>query len=246
MRFNSSKIHFALPVIACSDRKNLRGKPLKQSLAMSHFRLGAVIDRKRDNMESGTMNTITTKLWAGAVLACALAVSGCNSSKGPDALDVGAAPAQEKVLASDLIGFCPQVILREGTAVTTKYEKGGDGDAASIVYQGSISEVTRSCKRSDGNVSIAVGVAGKVVPGPKASGDPTSLPIRVAIVEGENVLYSELQNFQVTVVAGQAATQFVFSDPNPIIPVANIKAVQIFVGFDEGPPKPKKADEEAG
>jgi hypothetical protein len=201
-------------------------------------------------MESGTMNTITTKFWAGMGLACLLAASGCNSTKGPDALDVGAAPApaavEEKVLASDLVGFCPQVTLREGTAVTTKYEKGGDGDAARIVYQGSIAEVTRSCKRSDGNVSITVGVAGKVVPGPKASGDPTSLPIRVAIVDGETVLYSELQNFQVTVVAGQAATQFVFSDPNPVVPAASIKAVQIFVGFDEGPPKPKKVADAGG
>ncbi len=198
------------------------------------------------------MTSITTKTWAGAGLALvfAVALSGCNSTKGPDALDLAATPApkaaEEKVLASDLVGFCPQVILREGTAVTTKYEKGGDGDAARIIYQGSIAEVTRACKRADGNVSITVGVAGKVVPGPKASGDPTSLPIRVAIVEGENVLYSELQNFQVTVVAGQPATQFVFSDPNPVVPVANIKAVQIFVGFDEGPPKPKKVADAGG
>jgi hypothetical protein len=196
------------------------------------------------------MTPITTKTRVGFALAILLAAAGCNSTKGPDALDLGATPApkaaEEKVLASDLVGFCPQVTLREGTAVTTKYEKGGDGDAARIVYQGSISDVTRSCKRSDGNVSITVGVAGKVVPGPKASGDPTSLPIRVAIVDGDNVLYSELQNFQVTVVAGQAATQFVFSDPNPLVPTASIKAVQIFVGFDEGPPKPKKATDEAG
>jgi hypothetical protein len=203
-------------------------------------------------MESGTMTSITTKTATsiGLVLALALSVSACNSTKGPDALDLTAAPApkaaEEKVLASDLVGFCPEITLREGTAATTSYEKGGEGDPARIIYQGSITEVTRACKRAGGNVSITVGVAGKVVPGPKASGDPKSLPIRVAITEGENVLYSELQQLQVTVVAGQAATQFVFSDPNPSIPAASIKAVQIFVGFDEGPPKAKKKTDEAG
>ncbi|MGL4489479.1 MAG: hypothetical protein ACRCU5_08550 [Rhizobiaceae bacterium] len=194
------------------------------------------------------MKSIAIKKSAGygLVLVSLLTLTACNSSKGTDALDVAPAPAQEKVLASDLVGFCPQVILREGTATTTRYEKGGDGDAARIVFQGSISEVTRACKRTDGGVSITVGVAGKVVAGPKASGEPTTLPIRVAITEGEAVLYSELQNFQVTVVAGQAATQFVFSDPNPLISAANIRAVQVFVGFDEGPPKPKKETDEEG
>jgi hypothetical protein len=203
-------------------------------------------------MESGTMTGNINKSWVSASLSLALlvAISGCNSTKGPDALDLGATPAPaaatEVVKSSDLEGFCPQVTLREGTAVTTKYEKGGDADPARVVYQGSISDVTRTCNRADGQVKIAVAVAGKVVPGPKASGEPTSLPIRVAIVEGETVLYSELQNFQVTVVAGQAATQFVFTDPNPVISAANIKAVQIFVGFDEGPPAKKKKTDVAG
>ncbi len=203
-------------------------------------------------MESGTMTGNITKSWVGACLSLALlaGISGCNSTKSTDALDLGAAPApgaaKEVVKSSDLLGFCPQVTLREGTASTTKYEKGGDADPARIVYQGSISDVTRSCSRVDGQVKITVAVAGKVVPGPKASGEPTSLPIRVAIVQDETVLYSELQQFQVTVVAGQAATQFVFTDPNPVLGVDNIKATQIFVGFDEGPVKTEKKSAAAG
>lgn len=203
-------------------------------------------------MESGTMTRITTKSWVGASLSLAMiiGVSGCNSTKGPDALDLAAAPAPaaatEVVKSSDLLGFCPQVTLREGTAFTTKYEKGGDADPARVIYQASISDVTRTCNRADGQVKMTVAVAGKVVPGPKASGEPTSLPIRVAIVQDETVLYSELQQFQVTVVAGQAATQFVFTDPNPAIALENIKATQIFVGFDEGPVKQKKKADVAG
>ncbi len=203
-------------------------------------------------MESETMIRMITKSGSGLGVAMALllGVSGCNSTNGAAGLDAGLTPAPqaatEVVKSSDLEGFCPQVVLREGTAVTTLYEKGGDGDANRVVYQGSISDVTRACTRGPDGVSITVGVAGKVVPGPKASGDPKSLPIRVAIVQGESVLYSELHQFQVTVVAGQPATQFVFSDPKPVVPLAGIKATQIFVGFDEGPPKQKKKTDVAG
>lgn len=174
-----------------------------------------------------------------------LALAGCNGgadSAAALALQGGPGPQKERVLQSDLVGFCPQVVLREGTAFFTTYEKGGEGDQARAIYQASIATVTRSCKRENGNVVITVAAAGKVVPGPKASGNIINLPIRVAISEGENVLYSQLQQFQVTVTAGQAATQFVFNDPNAVVPEASIKAVQIFVGFDEGPPKPKKAE----
>ena len=174
-----------------------------------------------------------------------LVLAGCNGgadSAAALALQGGPGPKRDRVLQSDLVGFCPQVILREGTAFFTTYEKGGEGDQARAIYQASISTVTRSCKRESGSVVMTVAAAGKVVPGPKATGKTITLPIRVAIAEGENVVYSQLQQFQVTITAGQPATQFVFNDPNAVIPEAQIKAVQIFVGFDEGPPKPKKAE----
>lgn len=180
-------------------------------------------------------------------LSTLLVLSGCNGGADSAAAlalqgGPGPKPKEDRVLQSDLIGFCPQVILREGTAFFTTYEKGGEGDQARAIYQASIATVTRSCKRENGNVVMTIAAAGKVVPGPKATGKTITLPIRVAISEGENVLYSQLQQFQVTVTAGQAATQFVFNDPNAAVPEASIKAVQVFVGFDEGPLKPKKAE----
>jgi hypothetical protein len=177
-----------------------------------------------------------------ALLALILAVSGCNTqdifsklSSKPELT------TSEKALASDLTGFCPQVLLREGTATTTKYEKGADGDATRVIYQGSISQVTRSCARTNGTVKMTIGVSGKVVAGAKASGNPVTLPIRVVIVSGDKVLYSQLHQSTVSVVAGQPATQFILSDPNPVISEAEINSVQIFVGLDEGSQNPKKS-----
>jgi hypothetical protein len=174
-----------------------------------------------------------------------LGLAGCNGgadSAAALALQGGPGPKRDRVLQSELTSFCPQVILREGTAFFTTYEKGGEGDQARAIYQASIATVTRSCKRENGNVVMTVAAAGKVVPGPKANGRTISLPIRVAIAEGDNVIYSQLQQFQVTITAGQPATQFVFNDPNAAVPEAQVRAVQVFVGFDEGPPKQKKAE----
>lgn len=186
---------------------------------------------------------------SGLVLGALVALSGCNAGDGASGLGLGGTSGQQKVeqervLASELTGFCPQVQLREGTAFFTTYTKGGDGDPANAVYQASITYVTRSCKRVNGMLTMTVAAAGKVVSGPKADGKTITLPIRVAITEGESVVYSQLQQFQVTVVAGQAATQFVFNDPNPSVPETSAKAIQVFVGFDEGAPKKKKTPEE--
>jgi hypothetical protein len=195
------------------------------------------------------MSRVSAKVLALNLTAVSLmlALAGCNGGADSAAAlalqgGPGPKPKEERVLQSDLTGFCPQVVLREGTAFFTTYEKGGEGDQARAIYQASISTVTRSCKRENGNVVMTVAAAGKVVPGPKANGSTISLPIRVAISEGGNVLYSQLQQFQVTITAGQAATQFVFNDPNAAVPEAQVRAVQVFVGFDEGPPKPKKAE----
>ncbi len=179
-----------------------------------------------------------------AGLAAMATLSACTSSDSGSVLDLKSAKVEkahsEQILQSELTGFCPQVTLREGTAFFTTYEKGGDGDATRAIYQASITETTRACTRPDGMLAMNIAVAGRVVPGPKANGATVTMPIRVAITEGDAVLYSQLHQFQVTIVQGQAATQFVFNDPNASIPLASAKKVTIYVGFDEGAPKPKK------
>ena len=77
--------------------------------------------------------------------------------------------------------------MREGTAYFTTYTKGGEGDPANAIYQASITEVTRStasastaCADDQRSPQQA-----KLFPGPKADGKTISLPIRVAITEGE-------------------------------------------------------------
>lgn len=178
-----------------------------------------------------------------ALLVASLALAGCQSgaANGDDAVTgvdtTAPPPPQGKILQSELRAYCPGVTVREGTASYSNYAKGGQGDATKIVYQASLAEATRTCTRADGNMTIKVAVAGRIVPGPMVQAGTVTLPIRVAVSQGQNVLYSQLQKYQVALTDTQAATQFVFSDPNVVIPIPEDGTANVFVGFDEGPKK---------
>jgi hypothetical protein len=171
-----------------------------------------------------------------------LAVAGCQSGDSPNSLGLGLDGSKDsdlqrpKVTEASLRIYCPAVTLREGTAFLNSYAKGGDGDPAKLAYQASISDVTRSCTEVGGMTTINVAVAGRVVPGPVGAPGTITMPIRVVVVRGSDVLYSQLHKYQVAV--GAAATQFLFNDPNVVIPTPEQGGtVQVFAGYDEGPPK---------
>ncbi len=146
---------------------------------------------------------------------------------------------------SDLQGYCPRVTLRDGTAYVNSYAKGGQDDPNKLQYQAAITDVTRSCTHEGGMLNITVAVAGKVVPGPAGAPASITMPIRIVAIQGESVAYTQLHKHPVSPGGNTAATQFVFNDPNLSLTETGKKDIQIFAGFDEGPPKKKKpADEE--
>jgi hypothetical protein len=171
-----------------------------------------------------------------------LAAAGCQSGDGANGLGLGLDGSTDndlqapKVNEASLRTYCPQVTLREGTAFFSTFAKGGDGDPAKLAYQASISDVTRSCTAGGGLTTINVAVAGRVVPGPAGAPGSITMPIRIVVVRGADILYSQLHKYEVAV--GQAATQFLFNDPNVAIPTPEQGGtVQVYAGYDEGPPK---------
>jgi hypothetical protein len=186
-----------------------------------------------------------------------LAVAGCQSGDSTSVLGVGdsgdstpkTAP-EGKVLQSELRAYCPPVTLREGTAFFNSYEKKGDADPTKLIYQSSISAVTRTCSYSGGMITMNIAVAGKVVPGPVATDSTVAMPIRIVVSDasGGEPLYSQLHKYEVTVNKASGATQFVFNDPNVTFAQPAPGTVQVFAGYDEGPPKKgeKVADDGSG
>ena len=195
------------------------------------------------------------RFFAGLALAgCMLAAAGCQSGDSGGVLNVGRAKVRmgdltpppksdEKVNQSDLLAYCPKVTLRDGTAYFNTYAKGGQDDAAKIVYQAAITDVTRDCARNNGTLTMNVAVAGKVVPGPQGKAGAITMPIRVVVVHGGDVLYSKLHQYKVQISDTSAATQFVFNDPNVSVPEPTGRDYQVFAGYDEGPPKVASSDD---
>jgi hypothetical protein len=179
---------------------------------------------------------------AGAAFALALSLAACQSSGKSGAPVISSAspkaeqPAKSgKVDIAALEQFCPRITLRSGTAYYDRYEKGGDGDPGRIVNQASITEVSRSCTPDNDNVKINAALAGRIVPGPKGKPGTVTVPVRVAVVKGDQVIYSKL--FKHDVKTGQNATDFIFNDPDIVIPKPDRPDIGIFIGFDPGPYK---------
>jgi hypothetical protein len=177
-------------------------------------------------------------------LVFAVGLSACSTSRkvedpdSPKAQEL--AQAQERIKASELLAFCPQVTIREGTAFLANYGRAADKTPDNLVYQASISNETRSCKTVDGNMTMNVAIAGKIVPGPKFAPNTVNVPIRIAVVQGADVLYSQLHHQAVAANDSSSATQFVFNDPNVSFPKPSSQNVQVFIGFDEAGEAPKK------
>lgn len=174
-----------------------------------------------------------------ACVATAVLVSACQSGNPLSALGGGGAsstaPVAETVAVEDLRAFCPQVSLREGTSSFRTYQQGGDGDASRVIYQAAIADVTRSCSYNGSQVTMNVAVAGRIVPGPQGRTGAITMPIRIAVVRGEDVVYTQLHQYPVQVNDLAGATQFVFNDPNVTFELPPDRGVRVFAGFDEGP-----------
>lgn len=183
----------------------------------------------------GRFNPLSTRfarLGGAAVLG--LIVAGCSTSGNQPQTSTSGEP---RVTQADLQAYCPRISLREGTSFFSTYEKGGNGDSNRVIYQASISDVTRDCRRDNGNLTITVAAAGRVVPGPKFRNGTITMPIRVVVMEGDKVVSTKLHKQAVAMNNSQAATQFLFSGTPVTVPEATSRQVQIFVGFDEGPQK---------
>lgn len=184
-----------------------------------------------------------------AMLGIVAVAAGCQNGGG--AADL--APPEPKVTQSELLAFCPPVGLREGTAFFTTYgsapaakaKPAGDADpsldaaaaAKPIRYQTSITDVTRSCTRAGGQITMTIAVAGKVVPGPAGSPGSLTLPIRIAVANGPDVLFSQLYRYDAQVASATAASTFLFTASDVTFADPGIRSIRAFAGFDEGPPK---------
>ncbi|MGX5665815.1 hypothetical protein G6N76_05705 [Rhizobium daejeonense] len=184
---------------------------------------------------------MSVKMSRGLLAAFSMIVlAGCNAGNPGGALGSASEKPEASAAASAgapvVQGFCPTIALRDGTSYYRTYAKGAKDDATKIVYQASLADTTRSCVRNEANLTITAMVQGRLVAGPEGKAGAVNLPIRVAVTDGDTVLYSELTQHPVTLADASQPTQFIFSK-QVSIPATASGLTRVFIGFDEGPKK---------
>ena len=180
----------------------------------------------------------------GVAAGLMVALAGCNSTGGnsiTETLDVKESRDQTQTAVVDPRAYCPKTVLRAGTETYRLFKKGvrksDEGAMSSLRFQGNISEVVRECNYQGEILNIRVGIAGKVINGPTAETGTVQMPVRIAVTQGESVLYSELHQVNGTIEPGKSVGFFRFVDGNIYIPKPPRENIIVYAGFDEGPPE---------
>jgi hypothetical protein len=140
---------------------------------------------------------------------------------------------------------CPAVEIRQGAS--TFAQSGPDTGALSLRYQANFVKTARECALRGGNVTMKLGVQGRVILGPAGAAGPASLPIRFAVVkEGlePKTIWTKFYMVPVDLPAGQPNVLFTHVEENmtvPMPPSSEFDQYVIYVGFDpEGAPAEQK------
>jgi hypothetical protein len=131
--------------------------------------------------------------------------------------------------------------MRDQDAIFRTYAKGKKDDPQQIVFQASFGDYTRQCTLNDTNLTMTVVAQLRLVAGPAGTPGPVTLPIRITVLDGETVLYSEVTKFPTEIPPGTPGTQVIFRKDGIKMPVGSGALVRVNIGFDTQPAKTKKS-----
>ena len=168
--------------------------------------------------------------------------SAANSDVRSTAQDVSGAGTivddTTKIILSNpkkLSGYCPRVSILGETNIYEALSKKptGSNAAQNVVHQATITQTARECTTLGAEMFIKVGVAGRVLAGPKASeASKAILPLRIVVKQRDDVLYTKLHKIPVNLTPPALSALFAKVDEGIAIPTPAEKNVQILVGFD--------------
>ncbi len=189
-------------------------------------------------------------LAGGLVALVAGTLSACVSSGGAGGLAHRLFESQPAADAEPIdpnyfiaVSQCPDVDIRSGTESVTVYDRRGETDPANVRYLGSITNTARECRDVGGQLTLKVGVEGRVIGGPKVRPGQVTVPVRIAVVRnGDNVLFSQLYNVPVTLAAPDFSTPFAYVEETIAVPIPGAgDRLRIYVGFDDKAPQGRRS-----
>ncbi len=142
---------------------------------------------------------------------------------------------------------CPAVAVIDGTsAFRIARAEGGSGG---VNYQASVAQFARECQLNGNTLAMRVGVEGRLLLGPEGKPGTFQIPVRVAVKDGEKVVYSRVTRVGVTIPPDASQASFTYIDDNIALPIGVRDPgdeYDVLVGFDPGGPgdngeqKPKR------
>jgi hypothetical protein len=147
---------------------------------------------------------------------------------------------------------CPGIDYRQGAATYNITDsKSTENAALNVKYLASFVKTARECDVRGDNVTIRVGVQGRVVVGPAGSPGTVTIPLRYALVkEGIEpmVLWTKFFSFNVSIPSTNLNVPFTHIEEEMTVPIPKadeLAAYVIYIGFDpdslKAPEKPKPA-----
>ncbi len=160
-------------------------------------------------------------------LACAAGLSACSSTSssegGGNALSnlllYGGTTVPPAMANAEDAAYCPAVDVLDGGAALRAYG-GRTGDPDSLRNQLSLSNFARECAaQPDGSILVKVGVEGRALLGPGASGGGRfEAPLRFVIKRGDRILATRFRRVPVTVAAGDTQGSFAVVEEGIVVP----------------------------
>jgi hypothetical protein len=126
---------------------------------------------------------------------------------------------------------CPPIKVRPGAEAVYFYGKGKVGNPNDLQYQAVIDKQSRNCNVSANQITIKMGVVGRLMLGPAGSQSSVDLPLRFAVESDGNALFTERYEVPVSLNGAQAG-DFVKVVDNLVIPYVGGEDIVIWVGFD--------------
>jgi hypothetical protein len=205
------------------------------------------------------LKRIAPLAWLALAPALALSLTGCmGAGGGPSDMATGATTGTTEAGADPeaidirrYLGpdYCPELRVREGAEVVRRYEPSHIDDPEYVIWQASIGRTARECLYdTEGNLTLRIGVSGRVIAGPKGGPGTVEVPIGIVVEKYQEAeLAAETLPLSVTIPPQNSTT---FSEVREITVTSpgNDRDYLIHVGFgekaqgivQEPPPPPKR------
>jgi len=153
-------------------------------------------------------------------------------------LGTPATPQQRQANAPREELECPTMEVRSGASTITVHGP-GDAVATNVRYQATIGQTARECVPLGANITMKVGVQGRIILGPLGAPGKLDVPVRMALVkEGPEpkTLWTKLYQVPVSIAAGQTNVPFIHVEPDLTFPAPkgeDLESYVVYVGFDQ-------------